>query len=358
MTTAALVPIQPAFTDSERLALAGYSSLTREAYALNLRRLSTIAGFYKYAVEEELLDHSPAAHVRRPRLDYESHATALDRNELGALLVAAGLGPPGEHALISLLALNGLRVSEATGADIEHLGLERGHRTLIITRKGGKVVTIPLAPRTARAIDLAIGERTDGPVFLAPGGWRLDRHGAGRIVRKVARRAGISKNVGPHTLRHAFITAAQRRGVASDATFRSRREDGAIRDAGPGAVSGERDDGTNPQVTSVVTGRCYFRCQDVAFILVASEFSMMQQEQRKTQRRGQMPPPASRHADPFSMVGNPLPTSFDAGVPLRDVQVAASHAAPRTTIRYDRARTSLDRHAIYIVATYIAGAAR
>jgi hypothetical protein len=79
-------------------------------------------------------------------VDYESHAAALDRNELGALLVAAGLGPPSEHALISLLALNGLRVSEATGADIEHLGLERGYRTLTITRKGGKVVTIPLAP--------------------------------------------------------------------------------------------------------------------------------------------------------------------------------------------------------------------
>jgi integrase len=63
---------------------------------------------------------------------------ALDRNELGALLVAAGLGTAGEHALISLLALNGLRVSEATGADIEHLGLKRGHRTLTITRKGGR----------------------------------------------------------------------------------------------------------------------------------------------------------------------------------------------------------------------------
>ena len=305
MTTAApstaLATIQPAFTDPERLALAGflagYRGLTSEAYALDLRqfttwcrtrslplfavrradiegfareleargraratvtrRLSTIAGFYKYAVEEELLDHSPAAHVRRPRLDYESHATALDRNELGALLVAAGLGPPTEHALISLLALNGLRVSEATGADIEHLGLERGHRTLTITRKGGKVVTIPLAPRTARAIDLATGERCDGPVFLTDDGRRLDRHGAGRIVRKVARRAGISKNVGPHTLRHAFITAA-----------------------------------------------------------------------------------------------------LDAGVPLRDVQEAASHADPRTTMRYDRARGSLDRHATYIVAAYIAGAAR
>ena len=106
------------------------------------------------------------------------------------MLVAAGLGPPAEHALISLLALNGLRVSEATGADIEHLGLESGHRTLTITRKGGKVVIIPLAPRTARAIDLAIGERTGGPVFQAADGRQLDRHGAGRIVRKAARVPG------------------------------------------------------------------------------------------------------------------------------------------------------------------------
>jgi site-specific recombinase XerD len=213
-SSAALATIQPAFTDAERLALAGflagYRGLTREAYTLDLRqftawcrarslalfavrradietfareleargraratvtvtrRLCTIAGLYKYAVEEELLDHSPAAHVRRPRLDYEPHATALDRNELGAILVAAGLGPPAEHALISLLALNGLRVSEATGADIEHMGTERGHRTLVITRKGGKVVTIPLAPRTARAIDLATGERTEGPLSSPP----------------------------------------------------------------------------------------------------------------------------------------------------------------------------------------------
>ena len=202
MTTTTLSPstaiaaTEPVFTGAERLALAGflagYTGLTREAYALDLRqftswcqqrhlrlfqarradiecfardletksraratitrRLCTIAGFYQYAVEEDLLDHSPAAHVRRPRLDYESHATGLDRNELGALLVAAGLGAPPEHALISLLALNGLRVSEATGASIEALGTERGHRTLTITRKGGKVVTIPLAPRDRKSV--------------------------------------------------------------------------------------------------------------------------------------------------------------------------------------------------------------
>jgi integrase len=108
---------------------------------------------------------------------------------------------------MSLLALNGLRVSEATGADIGHLGLERGHRTLTIIRKGGKVVIVPLAPRPARAIGLRIRERTCGPVFLAADGRRLDRHGAGRIVRKAARGAGSAKAVPPHTLRDAFITA-------------------------------------------------------------------------------------------------------------------------------------------------------
>jgi hypothetical protein len=123
MTTAvpstALATIQPAFTDAGRFAragfLAGYRGLTREAYALDLRqfttwyrarslalsavrradietfardlevrgraratitrRLSAIAGSCKYAVQEELLDGSPAAHVRRPRTGCESRAS-------------------------------------------------------------------------------------------------------------------------------------------------------------------------------------------------------------------------------------------------------------------------------------------
>ena len=49
---------------------------------------------------------------------------------------------------------------------------------------------------------------------------------------------------------------------------------------------------------------------------------------------------------------------LEAGVPLRDVQEAASHADPRTTMRYDRTRGSLDRHATCIVTAYVAGAAR
>ncbi len=172
-------------------------------------------------------------------------------------LVQAGLGSPRDHALASLLALNGLRFSEALGADVEDLDYERGHRTLKILRKGGKRAIIPLAPRASRVLDLYLDERTTGPIFLGAKGGRMDRYAADRMVKRLARRAGITKRISPHSLRHSFITAA-----------------------------------------------------------------------------------------------------LDAGVPLRDVQEAASHADPRTTMRYDRGRGSLDRHATYIVATFLAGASR
>jgi hypothetical protein len=85
---------------------------------------------------------------------------------------------------------------------------------------------------------------------------------------------------------------------------------------------------------------------------------MHPQQRKRLTKEDERPHLAARRLEVFDTVGKPLPTSLDAGVPLRDVQEAASHADPRTTMRYDRARTSLDRHATYIVAAYVAGAAR
>ncbi len=175
--------------------------------------------------------------------------------ELGAFLAQAAAAGPVDHALACLLGLLGLRVSQACGIDVEHLGTERGHRTVTVVGKGSKVAVIPLPPRVARSLDAAVGERLQGPVLLSRSGQRLDRHGATRIVRRLARRAGIVKRISPHSLRHSFITAA-----------------------------------------------------------------------------------------------------LDAGVPLRDVQIAARHADPRTTTSYDRARNNLDRHASYVVTAFVAGA--
>lgn len=58
------------------------------------RRLSTLSSFYKYCRIEDIVDRNPAANIRRPKVNEESRALGLDRNELGALLVQAGLGDP------------------------------------------------------------------------------------------------------------------------------------------------------------------------------------------------------------------------------------------------------------------------
>src|SRR3954454_19346363 len=146
-STDIVVSVKPLFTEPERIALAGflagYSGLTRDAYALDLRmftawcqqhglhlfqarradiecfgrdmesrgraratiarRLCTIAGFFRYAVEEELLEHSPAVHVRRPRLDYESHAIGLDRKR-GRVAARRGRARSRERARAHLAA--------------------------------------------------------------------------------------------------------------------------------------------------------------------------------------------------------------------------------------------------------------
>jgi integrase/recombinase XerD len=216
------------------------------------RRLSTVCGFYRFAHIDGRIASNPAQYVRRPQV-HPSDSRGLDRSELGVFLFTAEQYDRHHAALAVLLGLNGLRVSEACATNVEDLGFERGHRTLKILGKGNKPATIPLVPRTPRTIDLAVGERHDGPILCRRDGERLDRRTAHRWVRSIGKRAGLG-HVHPHMLRAAFIMAA-----------------------------------------------------------------------------------------------------LDAGVPLRDVQIAARHADPRTTTIYDRRRQNFDRHAAYVVVAFVAG---
>ena len=176
------------------------------------RRLSTVCGFYRFAHIDGRIASNPAQYVRRPKV-HPNGARGLDRSELGSFLFAAERIDHAHAALAVLLGLNGLRVSEACSADIENLAFERKpHRTLRIVGKGNKPAVIPLVPRTARTIDLAIGERTAGPILLRHDGSRLDRRTAHRWVSSTARRAGIG-HVHPHMLRAAFIMCALEAGV-------------------------------------------------------------------------------------------------------------------------------------------------
>jgi integrase/recombinase XerD len=137
------------------------------------RRLSTVCGHYRFAHLDGRIPANPAQYVRRPRV-HPTSQRGMDRGELAGFLYSAERVSPMHAALAVLLGLNGLRVSEACGADIADLGFERGHRTLRIVGKGNKPATVPLVPRTGRTLDLAIGERTEGPILHRHDGHRLD----------------------------------------------------------------------------------------------------------------------------------------------------------------------------------------
>jgi site-specific recombinase XerD len=172
-----------------------------------LQRLSILKAFYRYCDEEGYVTKDPAARVRLPRVSAESSTKGLTRQQVSQLL-AVSAANPAFHAMVCLLALNGLRISEACGANIADLGVGLGHRTLTVTRKGGKKQTVPLIAVTARAVDAAIGDRTSGPILVTAAGTRMTRSNAGKVLERLGKRAGIDVHVHPHQLRHAFCTIA------------------------------------------------------------------------------------------------------------------------------------------------------
>jgi site-specific recombinase XerD len=181
------------------------------------RRLSCLSQFYDYGIKDaELLEHSPVANVRRPKVSDDSSTVGLTADELDRLLTAAEAHGPRSAALVSLLVYNGLRIAEVLGCDVEHFSHQRGHRVLRIVRKGGKASTEPLAPIVLHALELYVGDRTSGPIFLnADGTDRLSYSTSYALIRRLAKRAGIvsAARISPHSLRHSFATELLASGV-------------------------------------------------------------------------------------------------------------------------------------------------
>ncbi|HET9972994.1 MAG TPA: tyrosine-type recombinase/integrase [Streptosporangiaceae bacterium] len=172
------------------------------------RRFSVTAGFYRTCGLDGIIEHSPAEHVRRPSVPAESPTLGFTHLQFEALLTAARQSPnPYDFALVAMLGPLGLRIFEATGADIADLGEEHGHRVLRVCGKGTKVVLVPLPPAVGRAIDRATGSRTCGPILLSTRVARMDRHAATRRLHQLAQTAGTQvTRAHPHMLRHTFVT--------------------------------------------------------------------------------------------------------------------------------------------------------
>jgi integrase/recombinase XerD len=182
------------------------------------RRLSAVSAFYDYGISVGVLASSPVANVRRPKVSADSTTVGLTAPETGRLIAAAAAHSCRYHALVALLADNGVRIDEALSADVDYYTYQRGHQVLRVRRKGGRDAIVPLAPPTVRAIEdyLDDGHPLTGPLFLGRGGRRLAYTSAYQQIRRLAAKAGIpaAAVISPHSLRHTWVTESLALGVA------------------------------------------------------------------------------------------------------------------------------------------------
>lgn len=172
------------------------------------RKLAAVRSCFRFLARRGALEVNPARQVRSPRLGRRL-PSFLPKDEATQLLDAGpAAGPAGlrDRALVELLYASGLRVAECCGLDVEDL--DEGRRTVRVVGKGDKERVVPVgeAALEALAAYLAMRGRARGALFRNARGGRLTTRSALRIVKGLARRAGLGQRVTPHTLRHSFAT--------------------------------------------------------------------------------------------------------------------------------------------------------
>ena len=183
------------------------------------RTVVAVRGFHKFAVREGLTPVDPSSAVRPPA-PAKRLPKALPLADIERILAAAGA--PGtalamrDRALLEVLYGTGARISEAVGLDVDDLDSVDG--TVLLRGKGGKERLVPVGSYAREAVDAYLvrgrpelvaastAASTGGALFLNARGGRLSRQSAWAVLVKAAERAGVTRDVSPHTLRHSFAT--------------------------------------------------------------------------------------------------------------------------------------------------------
>jgi integrase/recombinase XerD len=186
----------------------GAAAATIKLHAVALRV------FFRFLVQRKMLERDPTEFLGVPKIERYLPET-LSAPEIAKLLSAAGGKTPLElrdRAMVELLYASGLRVGELCGARLENLDLDKGF--IRVVGKGNKQRLVPVGSGARKALvryleagrpDL-VGKKTGGEVFLSVRGRKLTNQRIWQILGHLAKRAGLSKEVHPHMLRHSFAT--------------------------------------------------------------------------------------------------------------------------------------------------------
>jgi integrase/recombinase XerC len=170
------------------------------------RKLAAVRSWLRFLVRRGALERNPARDVRGPRLP-KKLVSFLDVDEAKALVESQTSGRVARNtAILELLYASGLRVAELIGLDLEDV--DESARTVRVLGKGRKERIVPYGAAAARGLTTWLAERgrEAGTLFRGARGERLNPREVYGLVRTAARDAGITRRVGPHTLRHTFAT--------------------------------------------------------------------------------------------------------------------------------------------------------
>ncbi|PPG37612.1 site-specific tyrosine recombinase XerD [Rathayibacter sp. AY2B5] len=178
------------------------------------RILSSVRGLHRFALEEGVVADDVARDVMPPKVPM-TLPKAVTVEQMAALLDAARgeeLADLRDRALLELLYATGARISEAVDLNVDDVVAAEVVR---LTGKGSKQRMVPLGRFAREAVDeylvrarpeLSRRGRATPALFLGVRGSRLSRQSAWLVIRAVAEKAGLDREISPHTFRHSFAT--------------------------------------------------------------------------------------------------------------------------------------------------------
>ena len=196
--------------------LAGYTTAMKETglkTTSSNRRLSTIRQFYRFLLDEGIIEKDPTREIVMPkRAQYLPEV--LNVNEVEGLLNAPDISKPlgkRDKAMLELLYATGLRVSELVKLKLNNINLGAGF--LLARGKGGKERLVPMGEKAIsctreyiETVRPSMIVKKSETLFFSNRGTAMSRQNFWYIIKRYALAAGIFRDISPHTLRHSFAT--------------------------------------------------------------------------------------------------------------------------------------------------------
>jgi integrase/recombinase XerD len=192
--------------------LAWFSADNQNARTLS-RVLSGIRSFFRFLLIEEEIEDNPASLIESPKIVLKL-PEVLSVGEIDRMIGSIDLSRPEGHrnkAIIETLYGCGLRVSELVNLRLTDIHYREGF--VVVTGKGNKQRLVPVGNKALKEINIYKTDRNNLPViydqnilFLNRRGRKLSRAMIFTVIKDLAAKAGIRKNISPHTFRHSFAT--------------------------------------------------------------------------------------------------------------------------------------------------------